>query len=107
MTPKLLFFILIILAVILEVSADILFKRWSLTNKTTLIVVGMLLYTTGTFFWALSLKYELLAKAGVIFTIANLILIVLAGVLIFNEQLSTANKLGIALGIMSVILLEQ
>lgn len=107
MTPKILFFVLIALAVFLEIIADILFKRWSLTNKTSLIIVGMLLYATGTLFWAFSLKYELLSKAVVIFTLANLIAIVLTGVLLFNEHLSTANKLGIALGILSVFLLEQ
>lgn len=107
MTPKLLFFILITLAVILEIGADILFKKWALTNKTALIIIGMLLYATGTFFWALSLKYELLSKAVVIFTLANLIAIILAGVLIFGESLSSANKLGVALGILSIFLLEQ
>jgi multidrug transporter EmrE-like cation transporter len=107
MTPKTLFFILIALAVLLEITADILFKHWSLTNKKSFIIVGMLLYATGTLFWALSLKYELLSKAVVIFTLANLIAIVLTGVLLFNEHLSTTNKIGIALGILSIFLLEQ
>lgn len=50
MTPKTIFFILIALAVVLEIAADILFKRWSLTNKASFIIVGMLLYATKTLF---------------------------------------------------------
>lgn len=106
MNPKTLFFIFIAIAVIIEIIADILFKKWTLTNKTSFIVLGMILYATGTFFWAVSLKYELLSKAVIIFTLVNLIAIVAVGVLIFNEQLNTMNKIGIALGIISIFLLE-
>ena len=57
-SPKTLFFIFIAIAIIIEIIADILFKKWTLTNKTSFIVLGMILYATGTLFWAISLKYE-------------------------------------------------
>ncbi|MBI1972660.1 hypothetical protein HYS50_01500 [Candidatus Woesearchaeota archaeon] len=106
MNTKFLFFILILVAVFLEILADIFFKRWSLGNKHLLLGVGLLFYFVGTVFWAFSLRYHYLFKAVSIFTILNLIAVTLAGVVLFNEQLSLANKIGIFLGILSIFLVE-
>ncbi len=110
MTPgtatKLLFYGLIAVSVVLEVFSDVLFKRWSVDSKNVFLYVGLLIYFVGTIFWAISLKYEYLSKAISIFTILNLIIVVLVGVLYFKEDLSLINKIGIALGILSVILIE-
>jgi multidrug transporter EmrE-like cation transporter len=103
---KLLFFILIISAVALEVAGDIFFKKWSLDSKNMLLAIGLIVYFIGTVFWAVSLKYEFLSKAISVFTILNLIIVSLAGVIIFKEDLSVVNKIGIALGALSIILVE-
>lgn len=103
---KFTFFTLIVAAVGLEVVGDILFKKWAITNKNTLLLIGLLFYFAGTAFWALSLKYEFLSKAIIVFTIFNLIIVILAGTIIFGEKLSVLNKTGILLGIISIILLE-
>ena len=100
------FIFLIVLAVVLEVFADIIFKKWSINSKNIFLYIGLLIYFIGTIFWAISLKYEYLSKAISIFTILNLIVIVLVGVIYFKEDLSLINKLGIALGILSVVLIE-
>jgi multidrug transporter EmrE-like cation transporter len=100
------FFGLIFLAVIFEVVADILFKKWALDHKNILFTIGMIVYLFGTVLWALSLKYEYLSRAGSIFTILNLVFLTLAGFFIFKENLSLINKIGIVLGIISVILIE-
>lgn len=106
LTLKLVFFALIGVAVALEIAADILFKKWSLTSKNTLLAIGLALYFVGIAFWAISIKFELLSKAVSVFTILNMIAVVLAGVLYFKEDLSIINKIGIALGILSVVLIE-
>lgn len=103
---KLIFFLLIIIAVAFEVIGDIYFKKWSVDNRNTLLYIGLLIYFIGTIFWAVSLKYEYMSKAIPIFTILNLIVVILVGVLFFKEDLSTINKIGIGLGILSVFLLE-
>ena len=103
---KLLSLGLILAAVILEAIADISFKQWSLTKNNTLVGVGFFIYMIGTIFWILSLRYEGLAKAISLFTVLNLIAIVAIGIVLFKEHLSLVNKLGIGLGIISVILLE-
>jgi len=65
-----------------------------------------LIYFIGSVFWAISLKYEYLSKAISVFAVLNLIIVVLVGVLYFKEDLSLINKIGIGLGILSVILIE-
>ncbi len=103
---KFIFFGLIALAVALEVVGDVLFKKWAMQSKNILLYGGLLIYFVGTIVWAISLKYEYLSKAISIFTVLNLVIVVLVGVLYFNEDLSLINKVGIGLGILSVILIE-
>lgn len=64
---KLIFFILIILAVIL------------------VLILGMIIYFIGSVFWAVSLKYEIMSKAISVFTILNLLIIALVGVLVLKK----------------------
>ena len=106
LTIKLIFFGLVALAVALEVVGDILFKKWSLDSRQALLYLGLLIYFIGTIFWAFSLRYEYISKAISVFTVLNLIIISLVGVLYFNEHLSLLNKIGLGLGILSVILIE-
>ena len=103
---KYFFFLLIGLAVALEVVGDVILKKWSTENKTTLLIVGLVIYFIGSAFWIISLKYEYLSKAISIFTILNLIAVVLAGTLYLKEDLTVTNKIGIGLGIISLILIE-
>ncbi len=103
---KLIFFGLIFLAVLLEIFADVFFKKWAIESKNVLLFIGLGLYFVGTIFWAVSLRYDFLSKAISIFTLLNLIAVALVGVLYFKEDLSIFNKIGIVLGIVSVILIE-
>jgi multidrug transporter EmrE-like cation transporter len=103
---KIVFFGLIILAVSLEVVGDILFKKWTIETKNILLISGLMIYFVGTIFWAFSLKYDYLSRAVSVFTILNLIVVVLVGVVMFNENLSLLNKIGVLLGIVSIVLLQ-
>lgn len=103
---KILFFILIAIAVALEIFGDMLFKKWSLENNNFLLYIGLATYFIGSMFWAFSLKYEYLSKAISVFTILNLVVVALVGILYFKEELSILNKAGIALGVISIILVE-
>ena len=107
MNPRIIFFTILLIAIFLEVIGDILFKKWALQSKTTMLIIGAILYFVGSMFWAVSLKYETLSKAGPTFMILNLILIVLSGIFIFKEDLSLTNKIGVILGVISIILIQQ
>lgn len=106
MLAKNIFYVLILMAVAFEVLADILFKKWSLLNNHFLLGVGILIYLFSTVAWAFSLKYDFLTRAISLFTVINMIVVVLVGVVIFKENLSLVNKIGIALGIISIIFME-
>lgn len=71
------------------------------------LFLGLLFIFFATLLWAFSLKYEFISKAISIITVLNLVIVVLVGVLYFKEDLSLINKIGILLGIISVLLIER
>jgi len=106
LAPKYLFLLLIAAGVILEVIGDIFIKKWAIESRSILLLIGVSIYLIGSAFWIVSLKYGFLSKAISVFTILNLVLIVLAGVFMFKEDLSLINKIGIGFGIIGILLIE-
>jgi len=101
------YFIYLITAVaFLEVIGDILFKEWSIHNKSWFLILGILAYMAATLFWAFSLKYQSLSKAMVIFAVLTLIVGILVGVFFYKEELTTVNVIGVVGGLISIVLLE-
>jgi len=98
--------ILVPLVAIFETAADIFFKEWSIRNNYWLLASGIVLYGISTLVWAISLKYLPLSKAIIIFSVITIITIVLTGVIFYKEELSLLSIVGIALGIISIVLLE-
>ena len=103
---KILFFVLIVIASVAEAAGDIFLKQWSSNSKTWLFLAGIAIYVVAIIFFGFSLRQEYLSKAVVVINIINLLVILLAGVLIFNEKLSSVNKIGVALAIVSIALIE-
>jgi len=99
------FIYLVIGATLLEALADILFKFWTIDGQNFLLIIGVAIYTASTIVWAYSLKFEVLSKAITVFAVLNLILVILAGLVLFGDQLSLYSKIGIGLGIISVVLM--
>jgi len=106
MSYNVVFMGLVLAAATLEVVADIFLKKWSLGNNSYLLVMGLLFYFIGTIFWAVSLKYEFLSRAISVFTVFNFCAVVIVGLVIFKEDISLINKIGIGMGILSIILIE-
>ncbi len=98
---------LIVISARLEATGDIILKKWAIDGKNIALIFGIAVYFVATLLWAFSLKYEFLSKAISILTVLNLVIVVLVGVLYFKEDLSMVNKIGIALGIISIILIER
>lgn len=106
MNTKILFWILIFLGVALEIIGDVFFKKWVVENKSSWLLVGFAIYAVGALFWALSLRYEMLSKAISIFTILNLVIVALIGIVFFKEDVSIIGKIGILLGLVSIAMIE-
>lgn len=102
-----LFIALLLIALLFEIAGDVYFKHWAVGNDTKMFLSGALLYLIGGAAWGFSLKYESLSKAISVFTIANLLIVVIIGALYFKEHLSTTNMIGIGLGITSLVLIEM
>ncbi len=98
-------FFLLLIGSLAEAAADVLFKFWTIDNKILWLAIGIILYGIGTAVWAYSLKFEPLSKGIDIFTILNLIFVILAGLILFGEKLSLYSKVGIVLGVVSVSLM--
>jgi len=98
--------LLVVVVAILEVIGDILFKEWTIGNKTPFLLIGILLYFLATICWAFSLKYQDLSKAVIIFAVITSVVAVLVGVLVYKESPSFINIVGIVLGLIGVVLLE-
>lgn len=106
LSPRIIALVLILISVMFEVGGDIFFKLFSVDNKYSFFFIGLGIYIIGGIFWAVSLKYDFISRAASIFTLLNLLILVAVGVMFFNEQLNLANKIGVMLGVLAVILLE-
>ena len=107
MNWNLVFLRLILVATILETIADVCFRRWGLSNKAYFLIVGAVLYFSGSMFWAFSLRHETLSKGITIFVIANMLLDVIIGLAFLQEQINWLNFVGIILGVASLILIQM
>lgn len=106
MTAK--FHALLLCAVVLESSADVLFRKYGMAAQTnTLLFAGALaIYVIGGACWGLSLQYREVSRGIMVFAMLNIMVVTVAGVLLFDEQLTLTNKLGILAGLGSVALIE-
>jgi multidrug transporter EmrE-like cation transporter len=96
----------LILLVVFEAGADIVAKYFAITNKMYVAVGALLLYVLANIFWLIALKGGVeLATGAVIFSISSEILAIFIGLLIYHEQISVLQGIGIILGIISLVLL--
>ncbi len=68
---------------------------------------GMLIYAVTAFGWFYVMKHIKLSTLGVFFALTNIILLALLGVIFFKEHLSASDIIGIAFGVISIILLAR
>lgn len=96
----------LILLVVFEALADIIAKYFAVTNKIWIAGGALVVYVVANVFWLISLKNGAeLATGAVIFSIISEVLAILIGVLIYHEQLSFTQGIGIILGLVSLVLL--
>lgn len=101
------FYALLLCAVVLESSADVVFRKCGLTGNTPLFLGALAVYVIGGACWGMSLQYREVSRGIIVFAMLNIIVVTVAGVLLFDEQLSFTNKLGILAGLASLVLIES
>jgi len=105
------FHALLLLAVLLEGTADCLFRKWGLARQNgegtwMFFLVTLGIYMAGAICWGLSLQFQAVSRAIIGFAVLNVVMVVFAGVWLYGEHLSTANRIGIVLGLCSLVLVE-
>ncbi len=97
---------LLSLTIVADTASDIFLKKWAMSGIKSSILLGLLLLCITGVLWGISLKYAPLSKSVVVYNVANVILAVIAGIVIFKENLTVINVFGILFGILSIVLLS-
>jgi multidrug transporter EmrE-like cation transporter len=95
------------MAVALEVAGDLLFRKWGIEQRWPLFVVSLVIYNLAAVAWAYSLRMTQVSSAIVMLGLLNVILVVIGGVILFKERLSTPQIFGLVLGVASLFLLNR
>lgn len=91
--------------VILTVG-DIIMKSWVEHNTLSAYVIGLGVYLIGLMFLVQSFKHENIAEASLAIVLGNVITLIVFSWFYYNEKLALLDFIGIALGIVALVILE-
>jgi len=99
--------VLLLLQAILAATVDILSKYWTINHNYRLLILGITLSLIGTPLWFIVLNdAKHLGKVGVLWTVFQLIGVLLVSVLVFKESFTTMSTIGVLLGLAAVLFLS-
>jgi len=98
--------VLVLIGGLILTVGDIIFKNWSISNNWSTFFTGLFIWIIGLVFLAFSFKYKNIAIASLIFSLSNVISLILISWIYYNEGFTTTQFIGIVLGIIAVIFLE-
>lgn len=96
-----------VLTLAFDILGDYAAKRWSLVSTNLMMAPVIAAYAISGILWAVSLKYGLLSKGTLLINLLNVLVMVALGVLVFREQLTIVNKVGIILSLLSIYLIQH
>ena len=73
MSNKYIYILLVLLVVAIDVVGDYLLKKWALNSNFRFLLLGLSLFMIANLFWALSMKYELLSKVMVFYSVLGVV----------------------------------
>lgn len=92
------------------IAGDYFLKRASERESplmTRSFLAGLILYGSTAFAWVFVMRHLKLATIGVIYSVSMVLLLAGMGVLFFGESLSRTECAGIALAILSLLLISR
>jgi len=101
------FFPLLAVALVLEVSADWFSKNWSIGAPDHFLLCGVALYVAGALIVVNAMRLKTLSQTIPIFVISVSLATASMGVLVFGERLQPQSLLGIAAGLAAIFLIGQ
>jgi len=75
--------------------------------RTTWFYLGFALYASTAFGWVFVMKHLKLATISVLYSVSLVLLLTVIGVLVFRESLNYFEMIGIALAVLSLVLLMR
>lgn len=96
----------LIVLIIFEGVADIFAKEWS-EKRTHILWIGSLAsYMFANVFWLFALKNGAgLTKGAIIFSVFSAVLAVFIGLVLYHEQITKIQLLGVVLGLVAITLI--
>lgn len=73
----------------------------------TYFLIGMIIYALTAFGWFYAMRHVKLSTLGIFYSITTVVLLVFVGVVLFKENLSIYEIIGVILGIISIIILAR
>ena len=84
---------------------DYLAKMWGVTGLNTYLYVALAISLLTSFFYFATIKYSSLTVGPSVLLILTLIISVCMGYFWFNERVSSTQAVGIALGLVAIVLI--
>ncbi|MFA6089134.1 MAG: hypothetical protein WC755_04685 [Candidatus Woesearchaeota archaeon] len=106
LNPHLIGLILVLMGGIVLTGGDVLMRFWMENNHFSLFVLGIMVYVVGEVLMAFSFKYQNIAVASIMTVIFNILALTLLSYFMFGDKMNTLTIVGMALAIVSVIILE-
>jgi len=98
--------IYLLLLIIFESLADIFSKEYSLKGHWYFWIAGIIGYIIANVFWLSAMKHGSgLGRGAIIFSVASAILAIIIGVYFYNENTNKVQIFGMALGLLSIVLI--
>jgi multidrug transporter EmrE-like cation transporter len=93
----------LLIAAFATIAGDLFAKYWSLNRRPLFLGLALLGYFIGSFFYIPSLLKEGLVVTSIIWTLVATLGFILIGLIVFKEQLSFWQGVGVALGALALI----
>lgn len=94
------------LLIVFEIIADIFSKEWSLNGRISFWIFALSGYVVANIFWLRAIRLGSgLSRGAVLFSVGSAIAAVIIGVLVYKESVGKIELIGMALGIVSLILI--
>jgi len=98
-------FILVLLAVSNSLIGTIIAKKWINNHEALLFWISLIFFLFSSLAWIEVLKYERLTIVSSVWDISYLILVIILGILVYQERLNWQEGIGVILAIITIILL--
>lgn len=104
-TSKLPVWALIGLAGVSVVSGDYLAKLWSVNKNGWLLLLALVAYSCSGVFYIPTLLRQGLVVTSIVWSIGSMVGFLAIGLVVFKESLSMAETVGVAFGVISLVIL--